>query len=168
MKKIFTFLLAAACCFGTISAFADEPTKSTDAVLTEETVAEEESASKDLNAITVMVNGTELVADVPAQIINDRTMLPMRAIFESLGAEVTWMAKDQRIFATKDTLIITMQIGNTELFVSDFFDGDTSLVLDVVPQIADDRTLVPVRAVSEALGCRVDWDGETRTVTITE
>lgn len=61
-----------------------------------------------------------------------------------------------------------MRVGSTDLLVSDFNSSDKNIVLDVVPQIVDGRTLVPVRAVSEALGCTVEWDGETRTVTITE
>lgn len=167
MKRLFAFLIALSCCAASNVALADEITEDAtpvnDAVVIEETVD-----VKDPNAVTVMVNGTELIADVPAQIMNDRTMLPMRAIFEKLGANVSWMEKDQAIFATKNTLLVVMRVGSTDLLVSDFNSSDKNIVLDVVPQIVDGRTLVPVRAVSEALGCTVEWDGETRTVTITE
>lgn len=92
MKRLFAFLIALSCCAASNVALADEITEDAtpvnDAVVIEETVD-----VKDPNAVTVMVNGTELIADVPAQIMNDRTMLPMRAIFEKLGANVSWMEK---------------------------------------------------------------------------
>ncbi|MBQ7792847.1 MAG: copper amine oxidase N-terminal domain-containing protein [Clostridia bacterium] len=111
--------------------------------------------------ITVSVNGTNVVFDVPPQIIGDRTMVPMRAIFETLGCEVTWNGADRSILATRGDERVAMQIENTVMT-----GPNGAITLDVPPQIVDDRTLVPVRAISESLGCDVAWDGENRHVTV--
>lgn len=109
--------------------------------------------------ISVYVNGRKLEFDVPPQIINNRTMVPMRAIFEALGANVYWLSESRSISATKLDSKIFMKIDNPVIIAN----GET-VVLDVAPTIVDDRTLVPVRAVSESLNAEVSWDAATRTV----
>ena len=122
------------------------------------------SASSD---ITVLVNNSQLVTDVAPKIVEGRTMLPMRAIFERLGATVTWMETDKIIFATKGEYLIVMQIDNNLMSVrKSGEDSNKSVTLDVAPFIEEGRTLVPVRAVAEALDAKVDWDKDTRTVII--
>ena len=69
------------------------------------------------NNITVKVNGSVLYSPVPTQIVNDRTVLPMSAIFERLGADVEWIEQERMIFATKDDLFIVMQIDNNKMAV---------------------------------------------------
>ncbi len=118
----------------------------------------------------VYLDGKELQFDVPAQIIQDRAMVPMRKIFESLGANVTWNEEYQSISATKNDINITLQIGNLTMIKEIKVNGwpSTKLIdLDVAPIIINDRTLVPIRAVSEALGADVKWDENTKTVSIT-
>jgi len=112
--------------------------------------------------IKVLLNGTELLFDVPPQINNGRTMVPMRKIFESLGAEVEWDGATKTITATREDTVIIMQIDNLSFSVS-----GKEIPLDVAPQLVDSRTLVPIRAVSEGLGALVRWDIDTRTVIIT-
>jgi Copper amine oxidase N-terminal domain. len=112
--------------------------------------------------IKVMLDGTQLTFDVLPQIIDGRTMVPMRKIFEAFGATVAWDNDTKTITATKGTTAITMQIGNTSIGV-----GETVVVLDVPPQIVDSRTLVPVRAVAESFHAAVRWEGETKTVFLT-
>lgn len=120
------------------------------------------------DGITVYVNGEEIVSDVPAMIINDRTVLPMRTIFEKLGANVTWIAEDQLIFATKGTDMVVMQIGNLQMSVQTIDeDGIEVVELDTAPFVYNDRTFVPVRAVAEALDANVVWDSETQAVNVT-
>ena len=119
--------------------------------------------------ITVMVNGSELKTDVTPQIVNDRTMLPMRAIFEELGANVSWIEADRIVLATKNDLMIVLQIDNDKMSVqSASEEGNTVVELDAAPYIYENRTMVPVRAIAEALKADVQWNGETRTVTITQ
>ena len=119
--------------------------------------------------IKVTLDGQEIVFDVPPQIINERTLVPMRAIFEALGAEVEWSQELQTVLAFKDSKFITMTIGANIFTVGDSGSDNApaKIELDVPPQIIGDRTLVPIRAVSESLDCDVDWDGNSRTVIIT-
>ena len=118
--------------------------------------------------ISVTINGEPLVTDVAPTIVNDRTMLPMRAIFEALGAEVEWVGEDSLIFATKGTSLITMKIGMPKMNVQKI-DAEAPIIvdLDTAPYIQDDRTMVPVRAIAEAFEAEVDWVDETSTVVIT-
>lgn len=112
--------------------------------------------------IKVLLDGNELAFDVPPQIADARTLVPMRAIFEALGAEVEWYGDAQVIAAEKGDTFITMKIGEGDISVN-----SEVVKLDVPPQIIDGRTLVPIRAVSESLDCDVQWDGENRVVSIT-
>ncbi|MBE7042060.1 MAG: copper amine oxidase N-terminal domain-containing protein [Ruminococcaceae bacterium] len=117
--------------------------------------------------ITVTVNGEVLETDVSAQIVNDRTVLPMRAVFEALGATVTWVAEDQLILATKGEEMIVMKIDSDEMTVQPAENTEpTVIALDTAPFILDGRTLVPVRAVAEALHATVTWVADTKTVEI--
>ncbi len=111
--------------------------------------------------VKVLLDGVELEFDVPAQIIDDRTMVPMRKIFESMGAVVAWDGDTRTIIAVKNEIVVMMQIDNTLIHVN----GE-KVELDVPPMLVGERTLVPARAVAESLQAKVDWDGETKTVTI--
>ena len=113
--------------------------------------------------ITVMLNGQAMDFDVAPIIQNDRVLVPMRAIFEELHCSVDYTDIDgkQIITAKNDSNTISLEIGSNEMTVN-----DEKVSLDTAPVIIDDRTLVPLRAVSEALDCNVDWDGDTKTVAI--
>lgn len=112
--------------------------------------------------IKVELDGSAIEFDVPPQIIEDRTLVPLRAIFEALGAEVEWDDATKTVSSQKAGTTVSMTIGVKEITVN----GET-VALDVPPQIVDDRTLVPVRAIAQSYSCKVDWDGESRTVIIT-
>ena len=119
------------------------------------------------NEITVTVDGEPLDTPIPAQIVSDRTMLPMRAVFETLGAKVDWVGTDKIIFATKGNKFITMKIGVPKVVVQTTDSSENTVIeLDCAPFIDSDYTLVPVRAVAEALDARVDWSEDTRTANI--
>lgn len=119
--------------------------------------------------IAVTINGSAISFDVPPQIIDGRTMVPMRKIFEQLGASVDWIGELQLILAVKGSKIMALAIGSDMLSITDNLTNETKTVtLDVVPQIVDGRTLVPVRAISQALDMDVEWDAATRTVRIGE
>lgn len=118
-------------------------------------------------SITVITENGTVEFDVPPQIIDGRTMVPMRKIFEELGSEVEWFGDSQLILATRNADIAAMVIGDREFTVTNVLSGKVKTIeLDVPPQITDGRAMVPLRAVSEALGMDVSWDGETRTITI--
>jgi len=115
--------------------------------------------------ITVLLDGKAIDFDVAPIIENDRTLVPLRAIFEALGAQVVWDGETRTVISVKNDRSCVLQIGNANMFVSSGLSTETK-TLDVPAQIKDDRTLIPLRAVSEAYNCTVDWDGATRTVTI--
>jgi len=112
-------------------------------------------------SVKVKLDGHLLNFDVPPMIINDRTLVPFRVILEALDADVGWNENTKEVTAAKGDLNIKLQIGSTEAFVN-----DEKTKLDVSAMIIDGRTLIPARFISEALGCSVDWDGDTRTVII--
>ena len=111
--------------------------------------------------ISITVDGAPLKTDVPAQIVDGRTFVPMRSIFEALGAKIDWDAQTKSVTATKDDNTIVMQINS-----STFSLNGSQKALDVPAFIQDGRTLVPLRAVSESLDCAVEWNSETKTVGI--
>ena len=119
--------------------------------------------------ITVKINGETLKTPIAAKIINDRTMLPMRSVFETLGANVEWAEADQLIFATKGNKLITLKIGYPKIVIQTTESNKSEVLeLETAPFIDGDYTLVPVRAVAESLDAKVDWDEETNTVLITK
>ena len=102
---------------------------------------------------------------VEAQIINSRTMVPMRKIFELLGASIEWNGGNQTVLATKDDISIKLQIGNEIAEV--IRAGKTEKVkLDSKPVIVNNRTLVPLRFISESLEKQVGWDAQNQTAII--
>ena len=115
-------------------------------------------------SVHVELNGEEIYfPDVQPCLIQDRTMVPMRAIFEALGAGVYWEETGQTIFSMRGNTTVILQIDNPQMFVN-----NNTVILDVPPVLLDDRTMVPLRAVSESFGLIVDWDDATQTVYISE
>ncbi len=112
--------------------------------------------------IRVEVDGKIVEFDVPPKIINDRTMVPMRAIFEKLGASVNWDDSSKTVTAVKDSITVSATIGSYTIIVN-----GQAKTIDTVPVIVDSRTLVPVRFISESLGYGVAWDDASKKVTIT-
>lgn len=117
---------------------------------------------KKLYDIDVVMDGKTLEFDVPPISANGRTMVPLRTIFEALGAKVEWDGATKTITGTKDKTVIVLKLDSKTAKVN----GKT-VVLDAAPLSIKGRTLVPVRFISESLGANVEWDGKTKTVIIT-
>jgi len=111
--------------------------------------------------VSVILNKELLVFDVPAQIINSRTMVPLRFIFEKLGAAIDWNDAARTVDVTRGTTKMHFQIDKNTATVN----GQTK-TLDTPPQIIDGRTLIPVRFLAESLGYSVVWDDKTQTAWI--
>jgi len=111
--------------------------------------------------IKIVYGKNEIICDVPPIIVNDRTMVPARAIFEAIGAEVTYEEETRKVTATKDDKTIALQIDSNIMLVN-----DKTVILESPAFIKDDRTLVPVRACAESFDLDVDWLGEARIVKI--
>lgn len=110
--------------------------------------------------VTVVVNGSTMQFDQPPLEQAGRVFVPLRGIFEQLGASVVY--QNGQINATGDGRNVALQIGSTNATVN----GQTQ-TLDSPPFVEGSRTLVPLRFVAQALGANVDWNNNTSTVTIT-
>lgn len=113
------------------------------------------------SATSLVVDGVPIQTDVPPVVIDGRTLVPVRALFESLGATVGWNEATQTATATKGETIVSVQIGSTTAHVS-----GVAKTLDVPAQTIEGRTMVPARFVAESLGATVAWDNATETVKI--
>ena len=116
--------------------------------------------------IGVTINGTPVSFDQPPVIINGRTMVPLRAIFEAMGCTVLWDGKTE--IASVATKFGMMTVGVGSYYISYRNENeDRSVYTDVPAQIINNRTLVPVRAIAECTGYNVEWNENTQTVVIT-
>lgn len=118
--------------------------------------------------VNVSVNGKTL--DTEAVIADDRTLVPLRAVSNALGCGVAWNDETKGItmFCKTDTAesFLVCWIGKNHAFRMDSYGISGSSVMDVLPQIINDRTYVPVRAVSELFGADVSWNDELKTADI--
>ena len=111
--------------------------------------------------ISVRLDGKKVYFDQLPTIVNDRTLVPLRAIFEALNAEVEWNGATRTVTATKGDTVVVLTIDSTTPTVN----GETQ-TLDAPAMIINSRTMVPARFVAQSFGADVDWDGTTRTVII--
>lgn len=113
--------------------------------------------------IGVWLDGETLNLDALPEVKNQRTMVPVRAVGEAIGADVEWIQDKQQVVMTRAGSTVTMTLDSTTATV----DGKT-VEMDVAPYATNGRTLLPARYVAEFFGQKVDWDGEGRRVLITE
>ena len=125
--------------------------------------------TRQVRTVSLVLDGEALETDIPAFILDNRTLVPVRVVSEGLGATVTWKQDTQQIQIENGRTYITLTIGSAEAVV----DGKSVQLPDGVPatMAADGtaagsltRTMVPLRFVSEQLGAAVDFDNETSTV----
>lgn len=139
MKKLISLILGAGMMLSGISAFAQD--------------------------VTVLKNGNPIEFDVAPFIDNDRTLVPMRAVFEAVGASVEWIEETKTVMAVYEVegekRFVVLQIDNESAFVN-----EEQVTLDVPAKIVSDRTFVPLRFVMESLGYEITWDGDTYTANI--
>ncbi len=112
--------------------------------------------------ISVLFDGARIGFDQLPVIDNGRTLVPLRAIFEKIGAEVKWDAATRTVTAEKDGTVVSLTIDKTDAVKN----GET-VALDVPAKIVGGRTMVPVRFVSDCFGVGVEWDGSIQTVKLT-
>lgn len=140
MKKLIALALSAVCMLSTVSLAAN-------------------------NEPAVYLNGEQMTFDVNPFIENSRTLVPFRAIFEAVGADVEWDGETRTVIAAREkngeATFITLQIDSAA-----FVNGEEK-ELDVPAKIVSDRTFVPLRFVVEALGEKVEWDNDNYRVVIT-
>ena len=118
-------------------------------------------AASQTSNITVVVDWEELKSDVPPQIIKDRTMVPLRAIFEALDAQVEWDGTTRTVTGRRNDTVVSLVVDSKIATLN-----GKKIELDVPAVIVSGRTLVPLRFVSESLGAKVTWDAKLRKVEI--
>ncbi|KAA1187819.1 copper amine oxidase N-terminal domain-containing protein [Paenibacillus sp. B2(2019)] len=121
-----------------------------------------QSSVKAATPISIIIDGVRLSTDQAPVMVNGRTMVPLRAIFEAFNATIKWNQKAQTVTATKDDTTIMLKIGAKTATIN-----NKAVTLDVPGLNLKGRTMVPTRFVSEALGHKVGWNPKTQVVTIT-
>ena len=112
--------------------------------------------------ISVYIDNRRVSFQANPYMENDRVMVPMRKIFEELGAAVTWDDDAQSVSAVKGQTTAILAIGLNIMYIN----GEPT-TLDNPPVLIYDTTYVPLRAVSESLGCIVEWENDKNRVNIT-
>ena len=116
--------------------------------------------------ITVLYNGTRISFHEYGQnpdLLNSRTLVPLRSIFETMGADVQWDASTNTVTAKRGKSEIKIQIGAGEMI-----KNGQNIAVDVPAQLVNNRTMVPVRVIAEAFGADVQWNNGGKTVLINE
>ena len=111
--------------------------------------------------ISVELDAYELEFDSAPINVDGRILVPVRTIFESMGADVLWDGATRTVTSKLDNVIVVMAIDNLTMWIN----GEPK-TLDVAPQIINDRTMVPARYAAESFGAKVFWDGSNNTVEI--
>lgn len=111
--------------------------------------------------ISVYINNKKVVFDQPPIVKDGRTLVPIRAIAEALGSNVSWNQQSQTAIIQRGLETAVFQIGKNKAYSGKIIN------LDVGAQVINGRTLIPLRAISEIFGAAVKWDESTRSVYIT-
>jgi hypothetical protein len=140
-------LLTAVALFGAGSAFAAE---------------DGSGSSFAAEEISVTVDGESVVFDQSPIVIDGHTLVPIRAVCEKIGATVDWDDNSKTTEISYKDMTVALTIGENLMTVNYFFP----VPLDAPPVVYNGRTLLPIRAVAETLGCDVNWDSERNTIAI--
>ncbi|MDO5398164.1 MAG: copper amine oxidase N-terminal domain-containing protein [bacterium] len=154
MKKILAFILSMTLLATGLTACAAENNTSGDI-----------SVFLQIGNPNMTVNGTEKLIDengTSPVIVNDRTLLPIRAVIEEMGGAVEWDGETQTVLLAYGGDIITLAIDNSVAFLN-----DTAQTLDTAPTIINDRTMLPIRFIAENFHFNVDWLQDEQKVIIT-
>lgn len=110
---------------------------------------------------SIIIDGQQQHYDAAPVVAAGHTLVPLRGIFESLGATVKWDPNTRSVTAAKGSTVITLTVGKNVAKV-----GSQNVKLEVPAKVINGRTMVPLRFVGEALGAEVKWDGGTGTIKI--
>ncbi len=112
--------------------------------------------------ITLIVNDKAIKLDQKPVLINGTTLIPLRNIFVGIGASLQWDQQSKKITAIKGDITIELIVGSNNAK-----KNNKVLVLKEKPIVINGFTMVPARFAAESLGATVDWNSETKTITIT-
>ena len=160
-KRLLSLVLAIALCIvGIISVVvlaANSGANNTDGL----------SISFQIDNPIMTVNGREKEIDpgmgTTPVVINDRTLLPIRAVVEEMGGNVEWNNDTQTVTLTCNEDKIRLVIDDKTAYLN-----DTASTLDTAPMIINDRTMLPIRFIAEGFNFNVDWNETERIVTVSK
>ncbi|MEL7656647.1 MAG: N-acetylmuramoyl-L-alanine amidase family protein, partial [Bacillota bacterium] len=107
------------------------------------------------------LNGTEVTGDTPPIIVDGRTLIPVRSVFEAMGGTVTWDQATRSVTVIIQDVNIRLKIDSKTAYIN-----NQASEIDVPAMIINSRSMIPVRFVTEAAGCTVSWDNTNRVVDI--
>ena len=117
------------------------------------------------NTIPVIVNGELVKFDVPPVIKHNRTLIPVRAVTNALGASVEWDRETNDVTVTKavySNIDISIQASTIKVVIDldtgKYYKDGVEVDFDVPAQVISNRTVVPIRFLAEIFGMKVDWD----------
>lgn len=113
------------------------------------------------NPVQLYLNDKKLEPEVPPQIVNNITLVPVRIISQELGAEVGWDEKERKVSIRQDRTLIEMNIDNPTPTVN---GNNLPAPLEAAPTIVEGNTLVPIRFIAEQFGLKVGWDSLLQSV----
>lgn len=111
-----------------------------------------------VNGVSILVDEDGKVAPV---IYNNRTLIPARAVIESLGGTVTWNEHTKDIYLTLNENEVKLTLGSTQAYIN-----GSLKYLDVPATSINGRTMIPIKFVMDNFGADVIWNSNSRTVTI--
>lgn len=117
--------------------------------------------------VNLSLDGSPLLSDVPALVWQGRTMIPVRLVGEHLGAKVSWLAERDQVLLQRGDSSLLLTLGSADALVN----GKTVPLPDAVPATVmrlngAERTMVPLRFVTEQLGCTVSWYQDSYTASL--
>ena len=118
-------------------------------------------------SVQLFINGRYIQGDVSPRIENSRTMVPLRLVSETLGYDVKWNKAERSIQIVQAGRTMDLTLNSKVAYVTEK-GSRRQVVMDVKPQIINNRSLVPLRFISENFGEKVDWDRINRTVIVGE
>ena len=114
--------------------------------------------------VSLVVDGKALKElPMPPILFDDYTLVPAREVFEALGADVKWISDLYQVYITCGDDVVMLEIDSKKAYVN----GDT-LTMSIAPKIINDKTMIPLRFVSESIGMEVGWDSKTRVASISK
>lgn len=157
MRKILRWMFLSAI----LVLFAGQAVYGAHAEITQKDIDDGVAFCKDY-PVLLTVDGKSVTPDVPPVIIKERTLIPARAVFEQLGATVSWDNDTRVVEIILGTSTVKLTVDSDTAFVN-----GTAVTMEVPAMIIGDRTLIPVRFVAESLSFGVAWEDPSRTVALT-
>lgn len=114
-----------------------------------------------VNSRTATIDGKQKTLDVAPIVLNGSTYVPVRVILDAFGGETSWNSQQKRVTVLRGDRYLELTVNSKE-----YLNNGKRVASDVSPIIRSNRTLVPLRLVSEQIGLNVNWDQKTKSITI--